>query len=77
MERLSQCEKIIRYMEKNGEITQRDAFFMGIQRLASRIHDIKRSGDYKIKTEMRKVKNADESETYIAVYSLEGGDQNG
>lgn len=75
MANMNQCEKIMNYMEKHGEITQRDALFLGCQRLASRIHDLKRDG-VAIKTQTRKVKNADGSESYIAVYSLaEGSDE--
>ena len=62
-------------MKAHGEITQREAFFFGCQRLASRIHDMKRDGE-SIKTETRKVRNVDGTYSYIAVYSLaeEGGD---
>lgn len=77
MMKMSQCEKIMRYMRMKGEITQREALFLGCQRLASRIHDLKREGQ-NIKTETRKVKNADGSHSYIAVYSLaEEGKENG
>ena len=77
MMKMSQCEKIMKYMRMNGEITQRDALFLGCQRLASRIHDLKREGQ-NIKTETRKVKNADGSHSYIAVYSLaKEGEDNG
>lgn len=72
--KMSQCEKIMKYMRENGEITQRDALFLGCQRLASRIHDLKDAGE-NIKAETRKVKNADGSFSYIAVYSLKAGDE--
>jgi len=67
---MTQCERIIDYMNKYGKISQRDAFEMGINRLASRICEIKRAG-YPIKTERAKVKNRDQSTSIIAVYSLE------
>lgn len=73
---MTQCEKIKAYMKAHGEITQREAFFLGCQRLASRIHDMKRDGE-SIKTETRKVRNVDGTYSYIAVYSLaEEGDDN-
>ncbi len=68
---MTQCERIINYMNKYGKISQRDAFEMGISRLASRIHEIKCAG-YSIKTERVKVKNRDQSSSIIAVYSLGG-----
>jgi len=67
---MTQCERIIDYMNKYGKISQRDAFEMGINRLASRICEIKRAG-YPIKTERAKVKNRDQSTSIIAVYSME------
>lgn len=67
---MTQCERIINYMNKYGKISQRDAFEMGINRLASRICEIKRAG-YPVKTERTRVKNRDQSTSIIAVYSLE------
>ena len=64
-----QTDKILRYMEVMGEITQRDAYRMGIYRLASRINDLRKDG-VEIKTEMREVTNADGSKSRVAVYSL-------
>ena len=70
----NQCEKIMKYMRENGEITQRDAMYLGCLRLASRIHDLREQGE-SIKVETRKVKNADGSFSHIAVYSLKEGEQ--
>ena len=71
MNKATQCERIIKWMQEHGEVTQRDAFlFLGCQRLASRIHDLKRQG-HQIKTETREVTNSDGSKTHIAVYSLQ------
>lgn len=64
-----QCEKILDYMKEHGEITQREAIYLGCYRLASRIHDIKRSG-IRIKTETREVENVDGTKSHIAVYSI-------
>ena len=67
---MTQCEKIIAYMEKHGKINQMDALFnCGCARLASRIHDIKKMG-VKIETKTIKVKNRDGSESYVAEYSI-------
>ena len=67
---MTQCDRIINYMQKYGKISQRDGFEMGINRLASRICEIKKAG-YPIKTERIKVRNRDQSTSIIAVYSLE------
>ena len=69
MGKMTQCEKIVKYMEEAGGITQRDAFYFGCQRLASRIHDLKKQG-YNIKSEMVEVTCADGTKTYVAKYSL-------
>ena len=69
----SQCERIVEYMRRNGEITQRDAFYLGCQRLASRIHDLKEQG-VGIKTEMIEVKNVDGTKSHVARYSLIEGE---
>lgn len=68
---MKQKDKNLRYMEKYGKISQRDAYEMGIARLASRICEIKRDGT-PIITERQKVKNRDQSTSIIAIYSLGG-----
>lgn len=73
----TQCEKILDYMKEHGEISQREAIYLGCYRLASRIHDIKRSG-IRIKTETREVENVDGTKSHIAVYSIvKDGEENG
>lgn len=64
---MTQCEKIIDYIDKHGEITQRDAIGLGCYRLAARIHDLKEDG-IKIDSFRRTVINADGSESTIGVY---------
>lgn len=76
MANLTQCSKVLAYMDQHNEITQRDALGLGIYRLASRISDLKNMG-YPIISELRKVQKADGSFTRIAVYSIEKGDNNG
>lgn len=66
---MTQCEKVLEFIKTHGSITARQAYHMGIMRLASRISDLRRAG-YKIKTEDVKVKNRDGSSSYIAKYSF-------
>lgn len=66
---MTQCEKILNYMNEHGSITARQAYRLGIMRLASRISNLKAAG-YKIKSETIKVKNRDGSSTYVAKYSF-------
>lgn len=66
---MTQSEKIINYMKTHGSITARQAYHMGIMRLASRISDLKREG-HKITSETVKVKNRDGSSSYVSKYSL-------
>ena len=66
---MKQTEMVLRHIELWGKITQRDAYHMGIYRLASRVNDLRREG-VDIKTEMVEVTNADGSKSRVAVYSL-------
>jgi hypothetical protein len=55
--RLTQCEKILKYIEETGSITQMDALReFGCMRLASRMCDIKKMG-YAVEMKMEKAKN--------------------
>ncbi len=65
----TQSEKILDYINEHGSITARQAYHMGIMRLASRISDLKRDG-HKIKSETVKVKNRDGSHSYVSKYSI-------
>ncbi len=64
---MTQNTKIIEYLSRNGEITQREALGLGIYRLASRINELRKAG-WNIDTEMREVTNADGTTSRIAVY---------
>jgi hypothetical protein len=66
---MTQCEKIVDFLNKHGSITDRQASYLGIRRLASRIFDLKADG-YKIKSELIKVKNADGSYSHVGKYSF-------
>lgn len=41
---MTQCERILEYLEANGSITDEEARQIRIHRLASRIHDLRRHG---------------------------------
>lgn len=74
---MTQIEKIYNYMMNHGSITARQAYHMGIMRLASRISDMRRAG-FKIKSESVRVQNLDGSTSYISRYSfLKEGEENG
>ena len=57
MAKITQCERILQYIEENQSITQMDALReFGCMRLASRMSDIKKMG-YPVKKEMETKKN--------------------
>lgn len=63
-----QQQRVINYMRSYGEITQREAFFLGIYRLSAVIYEIKKS--MPIRSEWRMVTNADGSKSRVAFYSI-------
>ena len=65
----TQCKRVKAYIEQHGEISQRDAYKMGIYRLSGRIYDLKEQGE-RIVTEMRTVENADGSKARVAFYKF-------
>ena len=68
---MTQCERIIQYMDDFGGITALEAMQdLGIMRLASRICDLKQQG-YKIKTEEVKKRNRYGETIRVARYSRE------
>lgn len=68
---MTQCEKIMSYMQEYGGITQLDALReFGCMRLASRISDLRRDG-MRIKSEMVKAKNRYGEPISFARYTLE------
>ena len=66
---LTQCKRVKAYIVAHGEISQRDAYKMGIYRLSGRIFDLKAQGEH-IVTEMRTVENADGSKARVAFYKF-------
>jgi len=70
--KMTQCEKIIRYLSDYGSITQLDALReFGCMRLASRISQINKRGDYKIRKEFEEGKNRYGDKIHYARYFLE------
>lgn len=68
--KITQCEKILAYMEREGGITPLDAMReFGCMRLASRITDLKRKG-YIIHKETATAKNREGKTVRFALYKL-------
>lgn len=65
----TQCEVVLDYIKEHGSITQRDAFRLGIYRLASRVSDLKRAG-YPVIGRTEEVVNVDGTKSHISRYSL-------
>ena len=56
-EKLNQCERILKYIEEQGSISQLEALeHFGCMRLASRMSDLKKMG-YNVTRRMEKKKN--------------------
>ena len=65
---MTQCERILKYMDDFGSISTKQAFDdLGVARLASRIHDLKRMG-IGIASETRTGKNRYGEPTHYSVY---------
>jgi hypothetical protein len=68
--KVTQCQRILDYMEQFGSISTLDAFRdLGVARLASRIHDLKHMG-YNIVSETKQHKNRFGENTCFKVYRL-------
>ena len=73
----SQNERILKYMDEHGSITQYEAMMaLGVMRLASRISDLRRLG-YPIVSEFETVRNRHEEECRIKRYRLSTEGENG
>lgn len=70
MNKITQKKIILDFCKANTWITQRDAYKLGIYRLASRIWDMDEEGCYKIIRETIRVENADGSYSYVKRYSV-------
>lgn len=68
--KMTQCERVLKYIEETGSITQMDALReFGCMRLASRMSDIKKMG-YPVKMEMEKAKNRYGEPIHYARYTI-------
>lgn len=68
---MTQCDRILQYMEKHGSINQKQAMiYIGCYRLAARIADLRAAG-YKITRQMVKGKNRYGEPVSFAEYRLE------
>ena len=71
--KMTQCDRILDYIEQFGSISQLDAFVdLGVYRLASRIHDLRCKG-YAIKSETKTSRNRFGEPVSFKVYSFEVG----
>ena len=72
---MTQCDRILQYMHRNGSITQDDADRdLGCKRLGARIWDLKKQGiPIEVRTETGK--NRFGEPTHYARYSLGGEKQ--
>lgn len=67
--KITQVQKIDDFCKAHTWITQRDAYKLGIYRLASRIYDMIQLG-YVFIDEYIKVENADGTTSYVKRYSI-------
>lgn len=68
---MTQCERVLDYMQKFGSITAAEAVMdLGVYRLSARISDLKSEG-YKIADVMESGKNRYGEKTSYKRYSLE------
>ena len=71
MEKMTQCDRILRHLNDYGSITLAEAMTdYGVYRLASRVNDLKKKG-YPITAELVKGTNRYGEATRFAIYRLE------
>lgn len=73
---MSQEAEIVAYIRENGSITTMQAFGLGITRLASRVHDLRRCG-VEIEKEMVYVSNRKGDRCRVARYTIPDRAQEG
>ena len=66
---MTQVQKVIDFMQKHDGITTMDAYGMGITRLASRIHEIRRMG-IEIDSKTETAKNRDGETVHFSRYRI-------
>lgn len=64
----NQQRRVYEYLKTHKEISQREAFKMGIYRLSAVVFELKKL--YPIKSDWRTVKNTDGTVSRVAFYSL-------
>ena len=67
--RETQYDLIYNFIKQNGSITPKQAFLLGITKLATRISEMTRSGKYSVKKTPIVVTNRDGSKTRYMEYS--------
>ena len=71
---MTQCERVLKYIDDFGSITQLEAMTdLGIMRLASRVNDLRKAG-YPLTATMVFSKNRYGEQTHFARYSMEVND---
>ena len=71
MGKMSQKDRVIKYIKDFGSITPAEAFTeLGAYRLSAIIYDLKHKDGYSIKTETQKGKNRYGDTTHYAKYSF-------
>lgn len=69
---MTQCERVLQYLEDFGSITSADAFVdLGVMRLASRVNDLRKAG-YKIISMPETGRNRYGEKTCYTRYRMEG-----
>ena len=68
---MTQCEKLLDYLQSHGSITGMDSINMGILNYKGRINDLRRLG-FNITTKMETHVNASGEKKTYARYILEG-----
>ena len=69
---MSQATDVIEFIRDNGSITTMDAFGLGITRLASRVHELRKFG-VPVEKEMITVQNRKGELCRVAKYTIPGG----
>lgn len=69
---MSQATDVIEFIRDHGSITTMDAFGLGITRLASRVHDLRRFG-ITVNREMVNVTNRKGETCRVARYTIPDG----
>lgn len=69
---MAQRDRILKYMEEHGSITQREAIYLGCYRLSARIFNMRAEG-IPVITDYIDVQSTDGSKARIASYRLGKG----